>query len=110
MEHGERIPIVIEELAVTSDRETLRENGTLVIDIRTPPAGCENPEVTSNGDEIVVCAVGGAEAHMLGEAVPDQPTAMQRLGEALHTQIGPLEIGSIDIGDGARTLGLRTRF
>jgi len=108
MDDAERIPIDIGyDVAAPADaaqppdpRTSVKEDGTLVIDILVPqPCGPE----PSAGEEIVVCA----EAPVAPPA-PDNP--MQTIGEALHARIGPLELGSIDRGDGTRYFGLLLRF
>lgn len=51
-----------------------------------------------------------AEGGQLPRAALIPATLRERLGEALHARIGPLEFGSIDTGDGTRAFGARVRF
>jgi hypothetical protein len=86
-------------------RTTVREDGTLVIDILTPQP-C--PSAPSTDEEIVVCAEAPADGQPLAPSPARSP--MEQLGEALDAKIGPVELGSIDRGDGTRAFGLRIRF
>jgi hypothetical protein len=65
----------------------------------------------STADAIVVCARVEDEERLrlLTPAVPPVP-ATQRIGEALNFKIGPVEVGSIDAGDGTRAVGVRIKF
>lgn len=67
-----------------------------------------------NGDEIVVCGRLGRDAeaqrYRIGPLLPDPPTAMDELGDALSTSLGPLEIGSIRQPDGTRRFGIGMKF
>jgi hypothetical protein len=112
MDEAERIPIDLgyeaaaqdagpsdSEVAIT--RSTTREDGTMVIDILAPPECSPEEEA-----DIVVCAnpaEGSAEP-------PPSETLADHIGEALHTKIGPLELGSIRQRDGTRRFGARIRF
>ena len=115
MDDAERIPIDIgyevegdvaaaDESAVL--RESVRDDGTLVIYILVRP--CE-PE-PSAGEEIVVCATSPGSGQLQPLPPPATPNPMEVLAEALNAKIGPVEIGSIDRGDGTRAFGLRVRF
>lgn len=110
MDEAERVPIeighAVESEALAADRRTtVREDGTIVIDILAAQP-CA-PEPTTE-HEIVVCA------QLIGDAATDPPedavSAQQQLGEALNAKVGPLELGSIPRGDGTRAFGLRVRF
>jgi hypothetical protein len=110
MDEADRIPIdvgyEVASAANTSDpRTTVKEDGTVVINILAPQP-CE-PE-PSTESEIVVCAEspeGGPNA-----TPPQIMSPMDMLGEALSAKVGPLELGSIDRGDGSRVFGARIRF
>ena len=86
-------------------RESVRDDGTLVVDILV--RRCE-PE-PSTGEQIVVCAT-SSESGQLQPLQPPTPNRMEVLAEALSAKIGPVEVGSIDRGDGTRAFGLRVRF
>ena len=113
MDDAERVPIDLgyqvasaPGAAAPSDpRTSVRDDGTVVIDILAPQP-CE-PE-PSTDDEIVVCAAGPAAEQ--ASAPPSVPSPMEQLGAALNAKIGPVELGSIDRGDGTRAFGLRIRF
>ena len=108
MDEAERIPIDLGyespaegagEVSIT--RSTTREDGTIVIDIFAQPE-CGLPE----GADIVVCATSE-------EGNPEPPpaeTLADQMGEALHAEVGPLELGSIRQADGTRRFGARIRF
>jgi hypothetical protein len=115
MDDGERIPIdvgyEVAGKAAAGDqsarlRESVRDDGTLVVDILVRP--CE-PE-PSTGQEIVVCAAAPGSGQLQPLPPPPDPNAMEVLAEALSAKVGPVEIGSIDRGDGTRAFGLRVRF
>lgn len=115
MDDAERIPIDVgyevaaEAAAVdqsTSLRESVREDGTLVVDILVRL--CE-PE-PSTGQEIVVCAAAPGSGQLQPLPPPPNPNAMEILAEALSAKVGPVEVGSIDRGDGTRAFGARIRF
>jgi len=115
MDDAERIPIDIgyevSAEAVAADqaprlREAVRDDGTLVVDILV--RSCE-PE-PSTGEEIVVCATAPGSGQLQPLPSPATPNARDVLAEALSAKIGPVEIGSIDRGDGTRAIGLRVRF
>ena len=110
MDEAERVPIdigyAVEAEAPAADgRTTVREDGTIVIDILAAQPCAPEP---STEDAIVVCGVIPADRRLPPPpAAPDMP---QRLGEALNTRIGPVELGSIANRDGTRFWGLRLRF
>lgn len=106
MDDAERIPIDLGyEVASAGEardqRTTAREDGTIVIDILAPQPCAPEP---STEPEIVVCAVAPD-----GDP-PLAPNPPQTIGEALNVKAGPLELGSIDRGDGTRAFGARVRF
>lgn len=75
-----------------------------------PQVAPDCPE--AQAQEIVVCAPvkeDGAK-YLPGPPLPDSPTTMEEIGQALHVKLGPAEFGSIDRGDGTRALGARIRF
>lgn len=66
---------------------------------------------TEQSDDIVVCGRRGAgDRHRPGPLLPDPPTAMDELGDALSTTIGPFRIGSVRQADGTRRLGIGLKF
>jgi len=96
MDDGERIPIDLayevagEAAAQPADpRTTLREDGTLVIDILAPQPCASAP---SSDEEITVCAQASAGQQPLAPP-PPEPTPMERLQQALTVKVGPVEIG-----------------
>ena len=108
MDETDRIPIdigydlakpVVGNIMIT--KSATRDDGTIVIDILSPPE-CSPQE----GADIVVCA---APAGGSSEPPPPENLA-DRVGDALHTQVGPLELGSIRKSDGTRAFGARIRF
>jgi len=111
MDEAPRIPIDIDvpQAAVPGEptalyRETVLEDGTVRIDILVPH-GC----APASNEEIVVCAP--AEGMSVTPVPPpSEPTLMERVGEALHFKIGPVELGSIPTSEGARAIGARVRF
>lgn len=113
MDDVERIPIDIGyEVAAPAEqpsdpRTSVREDGTVLIDILMPQP-CE-PKPSTEG-EIVVCAAALESGQLRPLPPPPAPNAMEILAEALSAKVGPVEIGSIDRGDGTRALGLRVRF
>jgi hypothetical protein len=115
MDDAERIPIdigyeVAGEAAPAGQsaslRESVRDDGTLVVDILVRP--CETEPSTD--EEIVVCAASPGSGQLQPLSPPATPNPVEVLAEALSAKIGPVEVGSIDQGDGSRTLGLRVRF
>lgn len=83
----------------------MRDDGTIVVDILAPQPCAPEP---STEPEIVVCAA--APDSQQQAAPPPAPSLTQTIGEALHLRVGPLELGSIDRGDGTRAFGARVRF
>lgn len=110
MDDGERVPIVIEQAAEPVANEQLRDDGTLVIDIKAEAPGCEEQEASSDPDEIVVCAQGTDRQYLMGEDPPEAPNPMDELSEALRFNIGPVELGSIKNADGTYGFGARMKF
>lgn len=111
MDEAPRIPIDLghaetaeADAPSSAYRETVREDGTIQIDILVP----QDCAPATDG-EIVVCAP--AEG-MPSTPVPPplEPTLMERVSEALHLKIGPVELGSVPTGNGTRALGARVRF
>ena len=115
MDEAERVSIdigyeasVADALAQPADaRTTVREDGSLVIDILVAQPCAAEP---STGDEIVVCAAAESMAAPPVAAPPPSPTAMEKVGNALNVTVGPVELGSIPNRDGTRTFGARIRF
>lgn len=116
MDDAERIPIDIgygaaspAEAAVQplDRRTTVREDGTLVIDILASQP-CE-PQ-PSTGGEIVVCAQTPAEGEARAGTPPPSASATEKIGEALKIKVGPIELGSIEQGAGTRAFGAWVRF
>ncbi len=112
MDDAERIPIDIGyDVAAPAEqaadpRMTVREDGTVVIDILAAQPCAPDP---STDETIVVCAAASGE----GAAPippPADPSPTEVIGEALHAKIGPLELGSIPKADGTRAFGARIRF
>ncbi len=87
-------------------RMTVHEDGTLVIDILT-----EQPCTPAAEGEIVVCAPAeDGSQYLPPPPPPPEPTLGEKIGEALHAKIGPVELGSFPKGDGTRAWGARVRF
>ncbi len=113
MDDVERIPIDLgyevaaAGLEQAAQRTTLREDGTLVIDILASQPCSPEP---STEEEIVVCAAAPTDGRSPALASPPSPSPMEQLGEALHAKVGPVELGSIAGSDGNRAFGLRIRF
>ena len=111
MDHADRIPIDLgyeeaAEAAVQDPRTTVREDGSLVIDILV-----EQPCTPATEGEIVVCApAGDGSPYLPPPPPPPEPSVMEKVGEALHAKLGPIEVGSIPKGDGTRVFGARMRF
>ena len=110
MDDAERIPIdigydVAAEAAASDPRTTVREDGTIVIDILAPQPCAPEP---ATGEEIVVCAVADDEARYLPGNLPPPPstTAMQEVSEALSVKDGNLQAGLISQGQ----VGVRLKF
>ncbi len=108
MDEADRIPIDIGydlvqpslgDVMIT--KSTTRDDGTTVIDILSRPE-CS----TTDEADIVVCAAPESE---ISEPPPPE-SLTDRVGNALHTQVGPLELGSISQADGTRRFGARIRF
>ena len=94
MDDAERIPIdvgydVAAEAPQSDSRATVREDGTIVIDIL---ASQPCPAQPGTGDEIVVCVQADGDPHRTGDAPPPSPGPMEKLEEALTAKVGPLEI------------------
>ena len=108
MDEAERIPIDLGyeaaaagegEVAIT--RSTTRDDGTIVIDILS------QPECSPQAEADLV--VGDRLAEESCEPPPPETLADQ-MGQALHAEVGPLEVGSIKQADGTRSFGARIRF
>lgn len=94
MDHADRIPIdigydVAAEASPADSRTTVREDGTVVIDILAPQPCAAEP---GTDDEIVVCAHVDGDPQRAGDAPPPAPGPMDKLQEALTAKVGPLEI------------------
>ena len=97
MDHADRIPIDLgyEEASAAAAAEqpsdlrmTVREDGTVVIDILA-----DQPCVPSSEGEIVVCAPTVDGAQYLPPPPPPRSTGpMEKLQEALTAEVGPLVI------------------
>ena len=108
MDHAERIPIdlgheVAAASAASDPRTTVREDGTLVIDILAPQPCAPDPAAA---EEIVVCAP-VAEGGQPAEAASD---SHERHSDGLSFRLGPVELGSISRGDGTMAFGMRMKF
>ncbi len=111
MDDANRVPIDIgydvAAAAATDQRTVVKEDGTVVIDILAPQPCAAQP---TTEPEIVVCAVAPDNQASEAKAPPPPKSAIEKLGEALHVRIGPVELGSIPKGDGTRAFGARVRF
>jgi hypothetical protein len=112
MDHADRIPIdlgyeVVAAAGEAGQQVTRKPDGTLVIDILQP-----QPCAPSDDGEIVVCGPAEIdEQQRLGDTpAPTEKSLSDKIGEALHAKIGPLELGSIANPDGTRSFGARVRF
>jgi hypothetical protein len=113
MDDVERIPIDLGHevaaeagVAQSAHRTTVKEDGTMVIDILV-----EQPCTPSSEGEIVVCAAAEDGARFRPPPPPPvEPTLAEKIGEALSAEIGPVEVGSIAKSDGTRVFGARVRF
>ena len=111
MDDAVRIPIDLgyEVAAAEADassslhRTTVREDGTLVIDILARP--CE----PSADGEIVVCAAPEGQVPVV-PAPPLEPLLMDEISEALTAEVGPVELGPGTRPDGTVGFGARIRF
>ncbi|HEY6817512.1 MAG TPA: hypothetical protein VI168_18400 [Croceibacterium sp.] len=108
---AERIPIDLGyEVAASAEaadqRVTVRNDGTLVIDILGAQPCAPDP-VTE--DEIVVCAAAPEDASPLPPPPPAR-NPVDRFSDALTFKLGGIELGLIKRPDGQRALGLRTEF
>ena len=112
MDDAERIPIdigydVSAPAEQASDpRMTLREDGTLVIDILAAQPCAPDP---TTDDEIVVCATAPEQARELPPP-PAGKSPVDAFSDALSFNIGGLELGLVKKSDGTRALGLRLKF
>ncbi|KRA81200.1 hypothetical protein [Altererythrobacter sp. Root672] len=99
MDDAVRIPIDIGYEAASAEaasgepavqRTTVREDGTVVIDVLAPQPCVPEP---STGDEIVVCAqIDGDPQRMPDAQPPPSPGPMEKLKKALTAHVGPVEI------------------
>jgi hypothetical protein len=66
----------------------------------------------SDSDEIVVCGRGDARRYRLEPlpSLPDEPTAMDRVGQHMTLHLGPVEIGALCSSGKCSGFGLRLRF
>lgn len=99
------------EVAATAEqaadsRMTVREDGTLAIDILAAQPCAPDP-VTE--DEIVVCAAAPEDASPLPPPPPAR-SPVDRFSDALTFKLGGIELGLIKRPDGQRALGLRVAF
>ena len=103
MPDAERIPIVIDQPAEAGASETVREDGTIVIDLM---AGKECAETSSTSEDLAidVCATRQADAS------EEAGAAVEAMHKALNTRIGPVELGSIKNRDGTYSFGLGFLF
>jgi len=111
MDDANRVPIDIGyEVAAAAEmdqRTVVKKDGTVVIDILAPQPCAVRP---TTEPEIVVCAVAPDNQASDAKAPPPSTSAIEKLGEALHVKLGPVELGSIPKGDGTRAFGARVRF
>jgi hypothetical protein len=112
MDDAERIPIDIGyevgAPALPSDpRTTVREDGTIVIDLLAA-----QPCAPATEGEIVVCGPTEEPAGYLPGNLPPPPTTTVRdkIREALSAQLGPLEVGLINPDDPTSAVGVRLKF
>ncbi len=107
---AERIPIDIAAEAgaetAADPRVTVREDGTLVIDILAAQPCAPDP---TTEDEIVVCAAAPEQADALA-APPPGKSPVDAIGDALSFEVGGVELGLVKKRDGTRALGLRFKF
>jgi len=113
MDHtAERIRIDIGyDVAVPAEqaadpRVTLRDDGSLVIDILAAQPCAPDP---TTDDEIVVCAAAPEQSRELPPPAPGK-SPVDRFSDALSFKIGGIELGLIRKSDGSRALGARTEF
>ena len=103
MADAERIPIVMEQPAEGRGNETVRDDGTLVIDLMADQE-CTDASSTSENLTIDVCAERQAAANEEAGGV------VEAMHKALNAKIGPVEIGSIKQRDGTYSFGLGFLF
>jgi len=112
MDDAERIPIdlgydVAAPAGQASDpRVTVREDGTVVIDILAAQPCAPDP---TTEDEIIVCAAAPEDASALAPP-PAAKSPVDRFSDALTFKLGGIELGLIRKADGQRALGVRTEF
>ena len=112
MDDAERIPIDIgydvSALAeqASDPRTTVREDGTLVIDILAAQPCAPDP---ATDEEIVVCAAAPERGAEVAPPPPAQ-SPVDRFSDALTFHVGPFELGLIRKPNGSRALGVRTEF
>jgi hypothetical protein len=112
LDDAERIPIDLGygvtavSLAQTDPHTSVREDGTIVVDVLAPQPCVSEP---STEQEIVVCAQApdGAQAPIPPPHIPD---LSEKMSKALNVKIGPLQLGSIPNGDGTYSFGVGFRF
>jgi hypothetical protein len=112
MDHADRIPIdlgyEVAAAAREADQRVMRKpDGTLVVNILVP-----QPCAPSADEEIVVCGPSeiDEQQRLADTPAPPQKNLTDKIGEALHAKIGPLELGSMANPDGTRSFGARVRF
>jgi len=108
MDDAERVPIDVAAPAeqAADPRVTVREDGTVVIDILAAQPCAPDP---ATDDEIVVCAAAAEDASALA-APPPAKSPVDRFSDALTFKLGGIELGLIRKADGQRALGVRTEF
>jgi hypothetical protein len=66
----------------------------------------------SDSGDIVVCGRGDARRYRLEPlpTLPDEPTAMDRVGQHMSLHLGPVELGVLCTSGKCSGFGLRLRF
>jgi len=110
MDDAERIPIdigyeVAGEAQSSDSRVKVRDDGSVEMDILVLPPCAPEP---STEEEIVVCAE--APEGNQRTVPPPAPSLSEKISDALHVKIGPLELGSIKKRDGTYAFGALVRF
>jgi hypothetical protein len=111
MDDAERIPIDLGyDVAAFAEpasepRMTVREDGTILIDILAPQSCASDP---ATDEEIVVCGSAPAADEIAAPPLSESP--VDRISNALSFKIGSIELGLIKTADGTRALGVRTEF
>lgn len=77
-----------------------------VLDNIGPKSACAAAgKAAAGADDNVIIVCAPQDPYLVGVWLPDPPSLMEDMGRALHTRVGPVEIGS-DRGG----LGLKVRF